>query len=207
MHFNVPPARDGYEGPPLLLGRDKKIRVGAYAGFGGGYTRLMGRDSGLASFEAAILLDHRLSLGIAGYGFTRTPRGPQASDGTAQQFGAGYGGFAVRYSVFGDNLPVYGTFGLVLGAGAVNLHRDQGWNSESGWSDGWESNDDDWNSGRFDPFLVVQPEIALNTNVTRWLRLGVTGGYRFTNGVGRFGLRESDLNGAVIGGNIQLGWF
>jgi hypothetical protein len=200
------PARDSYEGPPLLLGDGKKIKVGAYGGFGGAYTRMIGKDSGLVTFEAALLLDHRLSLGVAGYGFTRTPRGPALSDGTAQQFGAGYGGFAIRYSVFGG-LPVYGTFGLVLGAGAVNLHRDDGWDDEATWDDGFQRDDRNWDAGRFDPFLFVQPEIALNTNVTRWLRLGATVGYRFTGGVGRFGLTEGDLNAIVAGGNIGVGWF
>jgi hypothetical protein len=197
--------RDSYEGPPLLLG-GRKLKLGAYAGLGGAYTRMMGRDSGLVSFEGALLLDHRFSIGVAAYGFTRTPRGPQAPDGNRQQFGAGYGGLALRYSVFGG-LPVYGTFGLVLGAGAVNLHRDDGWDDESNWSDSFDHDDRKWDAGRFDAFLFAQPEVALNTNVTRWLRLGATVGYRFTGGVNRFELGESDLNGIVAGGNIQLGWF
>ncbi len=207
MHLGVAPARDSYEGPPTLLGAGKKVKVGAYVGMGGAYTRMIGQDSGLVSFEAALLLDHRLSLGLAGYGFTRTPRGPASIDGTRQQFGAGYGGLAVRYSVFGGGLPVYGTFGVVLGAGAVNLHRDYGWGSESSWDDGFNRDDRNWDTGRFDTFLLVQPEIALNANLTRWLRLGATVGYRFTGGISRFGLSESDLNGIVAGGNIQLGWF
>jgi hypothetical protein len=206
MRFETGAApRDGYDGPPLLLGKGKKVRVGGYFGVGGAYTRLMDRDSGLVSLEAAFLLDHRLSLGFAGYGFTRTPRGPAAADGTAQEFGAGYGGLAVRYSIFGAS-PVYATFGLVLGAGAINLHRDDKYNDESDWGD-WRNDDDEWDAGRLDPFLFAQPEVALNVNATRWLRFGVTGGYRFTNGVGRFGLSNSDLNGAVVGGNIQFGWF
>ena len=200
------PARDAYDGPPLLLGNRKQFKLGGYGSLGGAYTRLMGRDSGLMSLEAAFLLDHRLSLGVVGYGFTRTPSGPDALDGTPQQFGAGYGGVAVRYSVF-SGLPVYGTFGLVLGAGAVGLHRD-GWDDDDDWDAGWD--DDDGNSlhsPRIDPFLFVQPEIALNANVTRWLRLGATVGYRLTGGVGRFGLDESDVNGILAGGNNQLGWF
>jgi hypothetical protein len=200
-------APDSYTGPPTLLGDGKKVKVGAYAGLGGAYTRMMGEDSGLVSFEAAVLLDHRLSLGLAGYAFTRMPRGPVATDGAAQQFGAGYGGLALRYSVFGG-LPVYGTFGLVLGAGAVNLRRDDGWDNEASWDDGYSTRDDrNWDAGRFDTFLFAEPELGLNSNVTRWLRLGATLGYRFTGGVGRFGLAESDLNGLVAGGNIQLGWF
>jgi len=200
------PARDAYDGPPLLLGNGKQFRLGGYGGIGGAYTRLMGQHSGLVSFEAAFLLDHRLSLGAVGYAFTRTPSGPDAADGSQRQFGAGYGGVAVRYSVF-SGLPVYGTFGLVLGAGAVNLHRDNGWDDEADWDDGFDEDDPSFKAGRFDPFLFVQPEIALNANATRWLRFGATLGYRFTNGVGRFGLDESDLNGVVVGGSIQVGWF
>jgi hypothetical protein len=198
--------RDSYEGPPLLLGGGKHVRLGAYGGIGGGYTRLMGQDSGLVSFEGALLFDHRLSLGVAGYGFTRTPAGPLANDGGAQQFGAGYGGFALRYSVFGG-LPIYGTFGVVMGAGAVNLRRADGFTYEASWDSRYGEDNRDSETGHFDPFLFVQPELALNANVTRWLRLGATLGYRFTGGVGRFGLSESDINGIVAGGNLQLGWF
>jgi len=200
------PARDGYEGPPLLVGGGKKVKLGGYGGIGGGYTRLMGEASGFVSLEGALLFDHRLSLGVAGYAFTRAPAGPLANDGEAQQFGAGYGGLALRYSVFGS-LPVYGTFGVVMGVGAVNLRRADGFSYEATWRDGSYQDNRDWQNGRFDPFLFVQPELALNANVTRWLRFGATAGYRFSGGVGRFGLRESDLNGVLLGGNIQLGWF
>ena len=201
------PARDSYDGPPLLLGNGKKFKVGGYAAVGGAYTRLIGQDSGLMSIEAAMLLDHRLSIGAVGYAFTRTPRGPQATDGTRQEFGAGYGGLAMRYSLFAPGVPVFGTVGVVLGAGAVNLHRDNGWDDESTWDDDLDDRDRNWDSGRFDPFLFAQPEIALNANATRWMRLGITLGYRFTGGVSRFGLSESDLNGVVAGANIGFGWF
>jgi hypothetical protein len=200
------PAGDAYGGPPLLFGGGKKkVKVGAFLALGGGYTRFHGRDSGLGSLEAALLLDHRFSLGLVGYGFSRTPRGPDASDGTRQEFGAAYGGLAIRYSWL-SNLPVYPTFGVVIGGGAVNLHRESDWDDD--WGHDWhDHDDDDWSSGRFDPFVVVQPEVAVHANATRWLRLGVNVGYRFTGGVGRFGLDEKDLDGVVAGGTIAFGWF
>ncbi len=198
------PTRDSYGGPPLLFGAGRKVKVGAYGAVGGGYTRFMGRDSALLSFEAALLLDHRFSVGLVGYGFTRTPRGPDASDGTRQEFGAGYGGVALRYSLLG-RLPVYPTFGVVVGGGAVNLHRDDGWDDD--WEDDWGHDQDFWDRGRFDPFFFVQPELALNANATRWMRFGATVGYRVTAGVGRFGLDSGDMNGLVAGANIALGWF
>jgi hypothetical protein len=201
---SVAPARASYDGPPTLLGRGRKVKVGAYGGVGAAYTRFMDRDSGLMSIEGALLLDHRLSLGVAGYGFTRTPSGPDGEGGTPQEFGAGYGGFVARYSLIG-NLPVYGSLGLLLGAGAVNLHRDYGWD-ENEWDGDWE-HDRQFEPGRFDSFLVVQPELTLHANLTRWLRAGAMVGYRATSGVGRFGLQEADLNGIVAGANLQFGWF
>ena len=89
----------------------------------------------------------------------------------------------------------------------MNLRRADGFTYQASWDNGSYQDNSDWQNGRFDPFLFVQPEIALNANATRWLRFGATAGYRFTGGVGRFGLSESDLNGIVLGGNIQLGWF
>lgn len=199
-------ARDSYDGPPLLLGSNGKVKVGGYAAFGGAYTRFIGRDSGLVSLEGALLLDHRLSLGLVGYGFTRTPNGPDASDGDSREFAGGYGGAALRYSLLGRS-PVYASFGVVLGAGAVNLHRDTGWDDEDNWDDGWNRDDEQWDNGDIDAFLFAQPEIALHANLTRWLRVGATAGYRFTGGVRRFGLDESDLNGLVAGGSLAVGWF
>lgn len=206
MRLSPASSNERDEGPPLLFGRGKRVKVGGYGGIGGAYTRFMGRDSGLMSLEGALVFDHRLSFGLAGYGFTRTPDGPVALDGTEQEFGAGYGGLALRYSVFGD-WPIYSTFGVVLGGGVVNLHRDYGWDDEDGWDDDWGHDDDEWERGRFDAFLVVQPEASLNANLARWLRVGATFGYRFTGGVDRFGLGESDLNGVVLGGSVQIGWF
>ena len=52
----VSPARDGYDGPPTLLGRGRKVKVGAYGGMGAAYTRFMDRDSALVSIEGALLL-------------------------------------------------------------------------------------------------------------------------------------------------------
>lgn len=195
------PARDTYDGPPLLLGRGGKTRVGGYGSMGAGYTTFMGRRSGLMSMEGAVLLDHRLSLGFAGYGFTRRPCGCRAGDGALQELAAGYGGFVGRYSLF-TRLPVYASVGLLLGGGATNLHpRDSDESHQEEWDD------DEWDEGEFDPFWVVQPEATLHLNVTRWFRVGANVGYRFTGGVSRFRLDESDLNGPVVGGSLQFGWF
>jgi len=186
-----------YDGPPLALG--SRGHVGGYAGLSSSYTHMLDRHGALLGVEAALLLSHRLSLGLAGHGFLRTPEGPADAYGE-REFGVGYGGFVARYA-FLTTLPVYASVGVLIGGGAVVLHPE---------SDDWD--DDDWDDERddgreeVDGFFVVQPELSLHANLTRWMRLGVNAGYRITSGVQRFGLSESDLNGPVVGGHIQFGW-
>jgi hypothetical protein len=193
----APQPRPEYDGPPLAFGR--RPAVGAYAGFSVAYTNMLNRDGALLGFEGALLIAHRLSLGLAGYGFSRSPAGPADWDGTAREFGTGYGGFVGRYAFF-THSPVYLSVGILLGGGAAVLHE----NWEADESDDWDEEDHESSQG--DGFFVVQPELSLHVNLTRWMRLGLTGGYRATSGVSRFGLSEGDLNGVVLGGNVQFGW-
>ena len=92
-----------------------------------------------------------------------------------------------------DDLPVYLTVGALVGGGAVALVNDD---------------DDDFDENQAeDVFAVLQPDVTLHANLTRWLRLGLTAGYRFTSGVDRNGYDESDVNGLLIGGQVQFGRF
>ena len=67
-----------------------------------------------ADADSARRSEHRLTLGGAGYGFSRTPGGPPAADGTSRQFSSGYGGFVIRYAVYSD-IPLYASFGVLIG--------------------------------------------------------------------------------------------
>lgn len=191
-----PARRTGYDEPPTLAG-PRGMQLGGYGSIGAAYTHMLGRDGALMSLEGALLVGHRLSLGLAGYGFSQTPAGPPAPDGTPRNFGVGYGGFVARYSVL-SNFPVYGTLGFLIGGGALALGDDIGRDPHG---------DGHLHRVSLDGFFVFQPEIAIQTNVTRWFRVSVTGGYRLTSNVDRFGLQSSDLNGFLVGGNLQFGWF
>jgi hypothetical protein len=190
------PRRAEYDGPPLLLGR--RIAVGGYGGVSAAYTRMLDRHGTMLGLEGALLIDHRLSLGLAGHGFSRTPAGPADADGAPREFAAGYGGFVGRYAFF-TRSPVYASVGLLVGGGVVVLQRD--WDGERSHYD-----NPDRDEAEADGFFVVQPELSLHANLTRWMRLGLACGYRVTSGVQRLGLSESDLNGPVVGGNVQFGW-
>ena len=181
------------DGPPLLFGR--KLDVGGYGSVDVAYSRMFGEDGALVGLQGALLLDHRLSLGVAGYGWTNSQAAPPDAFGNAQRFETGYGGATVRYSLYVENMPVYLTVGALFGGGAVAMVPED---------------EDDFDFDRdedADVFAVVQPDVTLHANLTPWLRLGVTAGYRFTSGVDRHGYDESDLDGLLVGGQVQFGSF
>jgi len=176
------------DGPPLAFG--EKLDVGGYGGIDVAYTRMFGRDGALMGAQGALLLDHRLSLGVAGYGWTNPQQGPADGLGNEQRFETGYGGVTVRYALYTPSLPVYVSVGTLIGAGAIALVSD----------DDHEDEDED-------VFAVVQPDVTVHANVTTWMRLGLTAGYRFTSGVASSGYDEGDVNGWVVGGQVQFGSF
>lgn len=189
--------RDGSqdEGPPVLL--DRAVDVGGYVGLDVGYTRMFGQDGAVVGLQGALLFGHRFSLGVAGYGWTNAQPGPNDSLGREQRFETGYGGATLHYSLFFADFPAYLTFGALIGGGGVVLTPDR-----SDDFDDLDSNDDD-----ADVFALVQPDLTLNVNVTRWMRVGLTAGYRLTSGVDQYGFDESDVNGVVLGGQVQIGRF
>jgi hypothetical protein len=185
-------ARD--EGPPLLF--DKKVPVGAYAGLDVAYSRMFGQDGAVVGVQGALVLDHRLSLGLAGYGWTNSQPAPDDATGGSQSFETGYGGATIRYSIFLPGAPVYLTLGTLIGGGAIVLGPED--------HDDFDYDDADTSE---DVFALVQPDVTLHANLTHWMRFGLTAGYRLTTGVDRMGFEESDINGLVLGGQLQFGRF
>jgi hypothetical protein len=185
------------DGPPLLFG--KSLVVGGYGSVDVAYSRMFGEDGALVGLQGALLLDHRLSIGIAGYGWTNSQEAPPDALGNSQRFETGYGGATLRYSLYMDDLPVYLTVGALVGGGAIALVDRDDDDDFDGFG-GRDGNDND-------VFAVLQPDVTLHANLTPWLRLGLTAGYRFTSGVDRNGYEESDINGFLVGGQVQFGRF
>jgi hypothetical protein len=185
--------RTDYEqSPPTLFG--KKTAIGGYGSLDVAYTRMFDKDGAVVGLQGALLFNHRLSLGLGLYGWTNPQEGPDNEFGEERSFQTAYGGATVRYSLFPQS-PVYLSVGGLVGGGGVVLARDD------------DDGDEDIRDEDADAFAVFQPDIAVHANLTRWMRIGVTAGYRFTAGVESFDYDESDVNGVVVGGQVQLGRF
>lgn len=199
------PSNAAYDGPPLLFGGGKP-KLGAYASLGVAYTHMLHRDGVVTDLEADVLVEHRLSLGLAGYIFSRTPRGPATYDGVPREFATAYGGLRVRYAFFAEHFPLYASAGVLVGGGVLSL-QDRDFRRRNGCGSAWDDDCSEDDDARYAGYFVVQPDLAVHANATRWLRFSLTGGYRVASAANALGYGAAALSGVVAGGSIDIGWF
>lgn len=162
--------------PATLL--DRLPTFGAYAGLGFRYANLVREDGLLAGLEAALLLDHRLALGVAAYGWSAE----RANDRVT----FGYAGVILRYHFLFDS-PFSFSIAALGAAGGVQRRLEARTRSID------------------DGVFVFEPQLGGHLTVAPFLRLGVDFGYRVVAGVDAF--EPSDLRGFLGGVHAQLGWF
>lgn len=195
----IPPAASTksslQEEPETLLGPHYK--VGGFGGLGVMYTRFANTEAVQVCGEGALLLNHVFSIGMGGCGIARTLKTTSFDDQAASNYRTsfGYGGGLIRYHFYSHryaNLAI----ATLIGAGAVA-------------SGDWDYRHNRYSGDVDDPDLVFvfEPQLAGYLNVTRWLRIGATAGYRFVSSSDTPGLKSSDLAAPTLGGQIQAGWF
>lgn len=182
-------------GPETLLGSHYK--VGGFGGLGVMYTRFAKSDAVQVCGEGALLLNHVFSIGFGGCGITRTLKTTNFDRAANPDYRTsfGYGGGIIRYHFFTHrfvNLAV----STLVGAGGI---------ASGDWN--YHTNEYENDDEHPDFVFVVQPQLAGYVNITRWLRIGATAGYRFVTSTDTPGLKNSDLAAPVIGGQIDAGWF
>ena len=177
--------------PPTLFG-GRSTKIGGYGALAAHYAHVNGNDGVLGGIEGALLLDHRLAIGFAAYGWGDQQRLAASQDINRRYMHFAYGGFLVRYHVYIPNSPVYFSAAALVGGGTIGL------------TDTWKG---DLNRENTDGFFMFEPQLGVHVNFTRWMRMGIDAGYRVTSGIGKFGFTESNFNGVSLGGNIGFGWF
>lgn len=190
-----------YDGPATLLDDDgEKMHIGGYGGLSVHGTSIHRTGGLLLGGEGALLLDHRLALGLAGYGLTSEVRGPDFADGEESILGFGYGGAILRYHLVSERSPVTASLGTLIGAGGLTLIK-------KAVSEDFEYEYDYEEDTAASAFFVAEPSVQVNLHLTKWMRFGVSGGYRFVRGPSLRGISAGELEGITAGGHAQFGWF
>jgi hypothetical protein len=169
----------------------------AHGGFGAPHvkvTPVSGQAGLLVGGRGAWVIGHSLTLGGGGYGLATHVDAPEAARGSLADasISLGYGGVRIGYIFFPQEMVHFST-GLLIGGGGVSVlaRRNQ-------------SDNEAIHTGSV---FVLEPEAALEINITRSIRGAIDVSYRYMSDPGIAGLSSTKIGGPAAGATVAFGWF
>jgi len=184
------------DNPPRIL---LDIDSANFSGYGGLYTRyskIGDAGSCLAGARGGLIINDNVVLGLGGMGLVYPTEREKLSgnnySGVLDRTSFGYGGFLAEYYFNPKDLIVFSA-GTLIGGGSLSFYEDEN-------DDG-----DDHNNG--DTFFVMEPEVNVFVNITRFCRIGVGASYRYVAGIDSNEFSDKDFRGPSASIMAQFGWF
>jgi hypothetical protein len=166
---------------------------GGYGALSFSYTQIDGKDAFLMGARGSWIIDHSFAIGLGGCGFVNDVNYHNwVNNDLNNNLAGGYGGLYLE-PILAPRLPVHISIPVLLGVGAVAQVEDH-----HDWT---------YDNSRSDVFLVFEPAVELEFNMTRHLRLAGTIGYRFTSKVEMIDTNPDIMEGANIGLIMKFGKF
>lgn len=179
----------------------------SHGGFGGPVLKISSVNGDVAVFaggRGGWIINHSLTLGMGGYALLNDVKLDNQPD-SLEHLNFAYGGLELGMVLMSDNL-IHLTSYVLIGAGAVN----QGEDFPGG---DWERYDEEsgeyrWNSEYTDRVFVIEPTIATEINMTKFIRLEVGAGYRQVWGIDKLtAISNDDLSSFTGNMTVKFGWF
>lgn len=189
-----------------LLSADQDIVHGGWGGPTAHYTRILDQDALLVGARGGWLINHRLTIGLAGHGLVthvgntdydaylhdigRTPR-------HRSRFDMGYGGLLIE-PIIAYRSPIHISLPILVGAGGCAYSWDG--QPETDFDPRFYTDD-------AQAFFVVEPGIDLELNVIPIVRVGLGASYRYTSDLDLPGTAKDALHGLNLGVTVKVGRF
>jgi len=146
--------------------------VGGYGAISMHYTELENRDAFIFGARGGIVMGHLVTIGLGGSGFFNDTH-YNAATGQNIRLAGGYGGFFFE-PVIMPRFPVHIAFPILIGAGGVAVVSVK--EEEREWNDNYKSE-------ASDAFMVIEPGVEVELNITRFFRFCLGAYYRYTSDV------------------------
>ena len=166
------------------------IHSGGYGGPGLKFTSAGGEMAIMGGGQGAWVINHTVAIGGAGYSLTSDHEVTGA--GGPYELSFSYGGLLLEYIRDADDL-VHWYGALIVAHGSFSLTDP--------------TLPDDSDDIEEDGFLVLEPTINAELNITEHFRLAAGVGYRLASGVTSDFLAASDLSGATFNITLRFGSF
>jgi hypothetical protein len=177
----------------------KKTYNSGYIALSGTYTKFNKENAVLVGAYGGWLINHRLLIGMGGYGNVSRHAGfgtnPQ---NTQNRLRMGYGGLVVEYTFMHKSL-LHITAGALVGAGAVsNGYKKDYYHGDNG---------EQWRSINSSAFFVAEPSVKLEMNVSKDVRIAAGGGYRYIREAKLAGITDLDMRSLTASLSLKVGLF
>ena len=186
------------DNPPKTLFEIRKSNFSGYGGINTSYSKIGDANSCLVGGRGGVIINDKVVLGFSGMGLVYpTEREKITGDdynGVFDKTSFGYGGLLAEYYFNPKDLIVFSA-GTTIGGGGLLFYDDS------------EDDDDDDDDYDYDNFFVLEPELHVFVNVTRFCRVGIGVSYRFTEGIDTGELKDKDFRGPSASAMVQFGWF
>lgn len=196
LGFLLASAQDNNDKDQISTIFSKDRRNGGYGALSFSYTQIDGKDAFMAGARGSWIIDHSFAIGLGGCGFINDVNYRNLNNNDLDNnLAGGYGGIYLE-PIVAPRLPVHLSFPILFGVGGItSIEDDRNW-------DEWVFND-----SRDDVFLVFEPAVELEFNMTRHFRLAGSIGYRFTSKVDISNVNPDILEGTNIGIVMKFGKF
>jgi len=196
LGFLLATAQENNENDQISTIFSKNRRNGGYGALSFSYTQIDGKDAFLMGARGSWIIDHSFAIGLGGCGFINDVNYNNVLDNDLNyNLAGGYGGLYLE-PILAPLLPVHLSFPVLFGVGAItNIEDHRNW-------DDWVFDESD-----NDVYLVFEPSVELEFNMTRHLRLAGSVGYRFTSDIDIRNTNPDILKGTNIGLVFKFGRF
>jgi hypothetical protein len=180
----------------LNLG-DKEFSIGGYLELSPKYSTFDSKSAGYMGFRGEFIVDGKWGVGIAAYGLWYDKSlNKLVSDGT-YHINAGYSGIVIE-RIFTLNEDFILNVSILAGQGTAFYKYDTDYRKEKIWYQEIIDKDD---------FSVIEPQLEINTRISKHFWIGAGGSFRFTSPIKMIDTDENILKTASYGLSIKYGIF
>lgn len=176
-----------------LLGDVKSY--GGYIGLTTGFTQIDGEVGFITGGRLGLILNHGFTIGLAGYGFFNDYRWDNTLQSNVNLQG-GYGGIFIE-PIIKPKFPIHLSFPVIMGVGGVEYVSDRYY-----YYDEWNGYVED-----VDAYMLVEPGVELDLNITKFFRVSAGASYRYTSKVKIADFDKDLLHGISATLTLKFGWF
>lgn len=187
----------------LMAQRDQTLfnksgRIGLFVSTGAEFgNKNTGLNSAATGGAAFVLGD----IFLGGYGTAGAAFDELIWDEDINRIDLAHGGLWLGFNTMQHKM-IHPFASVKVGWGAVDIDVDR--------LEDFEFDENDWtirDNDALDNVFVTTPEIGLELNITRFLRVSGSVGYRFVNGVNASNYEKDAFNDVMGNVSLKLGWF